>query len=343
MTHSDERRVFDGGRLGRVSAAVADAGVTALAVATLIGAALDLIRPGSALHRHFMGSTGLAGLDTLIAISFAALVVLLPTPLLLRCPRAARIATALVGTLVTGLAAAALGRHALALIDGRLAATGWAPPATLVLLALVVPWTIAGARERTTVRRRRGRMARLLGLGAAGVVLVCAQLAAVGATDYRGHADAILVLGAKAHADGTASGALRDRTRTACALWREGLAPTIVLSGGKNAGSVASEPEVMRRIAREEGVPDAALVLDETGKDTAASIAFTARLARAQAWRSVLVVSHDYHLARLRLLADRAGLVVRTVPAVEACPGGWKVFAAAREVAAYVATWALLD
>jgi uncharacterized SAM-binding protein YcdF (DUF218 family) len=99
----------------------------------------------------------------------------------------------------------------------------------------------------------------------------------------------------------------------------------------------------MRRIARAEGVPDEAIVLDETGVDTEASIRCAAALARAKGWGRVLVVSHDYHLARVRLLADRAGLAVRTVPASETCPGGWKIPAFAREVAAYVATWALLD
>ena len=85
------------------------------------------------------------------------------------------------------------------------------------------------------------------------------------------------------------------------------------------------------------------MVLDETGVDTASSVQFTARLSREHGWSRVLVVSHDYHLARVRLLADREGLVVRTVPAVETCPSSWKAGAVAREIAAYVAAWALLD
>jgi len=43
--------------------------------------------------------------------------------------------------------------------------------------------------------------------------------------------------------------------------------------------------------------------------------------------------------ARVRLLADREGLVVRTVPAVETVPCGWKAWAVPREVAAYAAAW----
>jgi uncharacterized SAM-binding protein YcdF (DUF218 family) len=332
-------------RVRRFVASVPDAGLRALALATLLGVALDLARPGSALHPHFMGSTGSPPLDAAIAAGFAVLV-LLPGPLLLRAPRSSRAASLAFGAAVTGLATRSLGRQALALIDGRLTARGWAPPATLVALALVVPWMIHAVRERTPHRSpggRWGRTARALGVATAAVALVGAQLAAVGATDYRGNADAILVLGAKVHADGTPSGALLDRTRTACELWRAGLASTLVFSGGRDTDAGASEPEAMARIAREAGVPDSALVLDETGNDTASSIAFTARLARERAWQSVLVVSHDYHLARLRLLAVRAGLAVRTVPAVETCPRGWKALAIPREIAAYAATWALLD
>jgi len=52
-------------------------------------------------------------------------------------------------------------------------------------------------------------------------------------------------------------------------------------------------------------------------------------------------VSHDYHLARVRLLAAREGLVVRTVPAVETCRSGWKAKAIPREIVAYLAAWAI--
>lgn len=281
----------------RALASAAERGVTALAVATLLGIALEAIRPGSALHPHFIGSTGSAGLDTAIASAFAALV-LLPPPTFIRFSRASRIASAVVGAIVIGLAGRSLGRQALALIDGRLHATGWAPPATLVAIALAVPWTIRASSGHPISRPRGRRSIRIAGVAAAGVALVFAQLAAVGTTDYRERADAILVLGSKVNADGTPSGSLLDRTRTACALWREGLAPLLVLSGGRDPKAAAGEPEVMRRIARAEGAPDAAIILDETGADTASSVRFAATLSRERGWSRMLVVSHDYHLAR---------------------------------------------
>ncbi len=329
-------------RVATALMAVVDTGVTTLSLAVLLGAALDRVRPGSAIHPLFVGSTGVTALDSMIAPMFAMLV-LLPTPLLLRFPRASRVASVVAGVLVTALAGQALGRHALALIDGRLRAAGWAPPATLVAMALVVPWTICATRRRTATRSDGRPARRLVRIALAGVALVFALLNAFGATDYRAPADAILVLGSKVNEDGSPSGSLLDRTRTACALWKDGLAPLLVMSGGRDPTAAASEPEVMRRIAREAGVPDAAIVLDESGVDTASSVRFLSTLLHERGLTRAIVVSHDYHLARVRLLADRAGIVVRTVPAVETSPSRWKVRAIAREVAAYVATWALLN
>jgi hypothetical protein len=113
----------------------------------------------------------------------------------------------------------------------------------------------------------------------------------------------------------------------------------VILSGGLWAGAV-SEPQASD--SRSTRSPASALVLDEGGVDTAASVRFAARLARERGWRRVLVVSHDYHLARVRLLAAREGLVVRTVPATETRgPMMWKCTAISREVLAWAAAWAL--
>jgi uncharacterized SAM-binding protein YcdF (DUF218 family) len=97
----------------------------------------------------------------------------------------------------------------------------------------------------------------------------------------------------------------------------------------------------MRAIALSAGVPESALLLDEGGGTTAATVRNVAALARARGWQRIFAVSHDYHLARIRLLGDRAGVPLRTVPAEETCPAGWKWAACAREVVAWGAAWLL--
>ena len=53
-----------------------------------------------------------------------------------------------------------------------------------------------------------------------------------GKTSYERDADAIVVFGARAYADGRPSHALRDRVITACDLYSRRRATTLILSGG---------------------------------------------------------------------------------------------------------------
>ncbi|MEM7200028.1 MAG: YdcF family protein [Planctomycetota bacterium] len=164
------------------------------------------------------------------------------------------------------------------------------------------PWRIAG---------------NLLGdaaVAAAGLVITCV---AFGAMDQRRPADAIVVFGAGVKGDGTPSPSLADRTRTGCELWRAGLARHLVFSGGHGDGVPVSEPVSMQRFAAALGVPEAATVLDETGINTLATVRTCQALARERGWRRFLMVSHDYHLLRIKMFSERAGLQAFTVPARE--------------------------
>ena len=122
------------------------------------------------------------------------------------------------------------------------------------------------------------------------------------------------MLGARAYADGRPSDALADRVRTGCQLVREGLANKIIFSGGPGDG-VIHETEVMRRMALELGVPAEAILLDPQGLSTRATIDNARVLFEREGIHDALGVSHFYHLPRLKLAAQRAGLNIRTVPA----------------------------
>ncbi len=137
-----------------------------------------------------------------------------------------------------------------------------------------------------------------------------------------------------------ASPALRDRTLTACRLYHEGLVPYLVLSGARDPAAPLSEPECMAKIARAAGVPAGALILDETGKNSLGSVRAAQALATERGWSRVLMVSHDYHLARIKLLSHRAGLQALTVPAQESVAWPSKPLFVGREVIAW-AYWYL--
>jgi uncharacterized SAM-binding protein YcdF (DUF218 family) len=171
------------------------------------------------------------------------------------------------------------------------------------------------------------------------VVLGCcflfplAQMFCFGKTDYRRPADVAVVLGARAYADGRPSDALADRVRTACQLYQAGLARKLLFSGGPGDGPVR-ETEAMRQMALRLGVRAEDILVDEAGLNTLATVKNSEPVfARLHASR-ILVVSHFYHLPRIKLTYQRDGLEVYTVPARETYLLRQTPYNMAREVAA---------
>jgi uncharacterized SAM-binding protein YcdF (DUF218 family) len=121
-------------------------------------------------------------------------------------------------------------------------------------------------------------------------------------------ADAIVVLGCPPGTEGAPSAALRRRLECGLALYRAGAAPLLLLSGG-GAGAVA-EAEIMRRLAREAGVPEGALLLEPRSRDTLGNARESARLLGRHGLSRVLLVSDRPHLLRARILFALAGLEV---------------------------------
>jgi len=184
--------------------------------------------------------------------------------------------------------------------------------------------------------RRAVWASRIAVVGVAGICTLAApllQMLCFGYTDYRRPADAIVVFGARAYANGRPSQALADRVRTACDLYNAGLADHLVFSGGPGDGDI-HETESMRRYARRLGVPDHAILTDPDGLNTRATVANTVPLLHQHRLRRVIAVSHFYHLPRIKLTYQRAGTEVYTVPAEESYTLTQLPYNMTREVAA---------
>ncbi len=139
------------------------------------------------------------------------------------------------------------------------------------------------------------------------------------------------MFGARCYADGAPSLTLEDRVKTACALYHEGYAPRLRMSGGPGDGAV-HETAAMARLARALGVPAHAIEIDETGHNTWATVDATPS-------GKTLVVSHFYHLARIKLSYRARGRDVFTVPARETRPVRGTPQFVAREVPAFWWYW----
>jgi uncharacterized SAM-binding protein YcdF (DUF218 family) len=124
-------------------------------------------------------------------------------------------------------------------------------------------------------------------------------------------ADAIVIFGAAVW--GTApSATLRLRTMRGAEVYELGLAPVILCSGG--TGGAVSEPRVMADLLTARGVPASALVLDEAGVTTRATVASVHRLGGGR-WRRILAVSSPSHLYRIVEESRRLGIEALPCPA----------------------------
>ena len=116
-------------------------------------------------------------------------------------------------------------------------------------------------------------------------------------------ADAIIVLGAGVGPEGV-SQVLGDRLETALALFREGRAQKILLTGD-HASPQYDEVAAMRKYLEARGVPNNALLLDGAGVDTFSSIA---RARMVYGIERAIVVTQAFHLPRAVWLARALGM-----------------------------------
>lgn len=120
---------------------------------------------------------------------------------------------------------------------------------------------------------------------------------------YRpGPAGAILVFGARVHDYGPCA-ELRSRLDHAAGLWRAGVAPVILTSGGTHG---VDEAVGMRQYLIEVGVPQESVGFCQPGTNTRASLDSARELGDLR----LVAVSSPYHAHRIAAEARRLGLAL---------------------------------
>jgi uncharacterized SAM-binding protein YcdF (DUF218 family) len=152
----------------------------------------------------------------------------------------------------------------------------------------------------------------------------------VGQHDNRRHVDAIVVLGA-AQYNGRPSAVLAARLDHAIALYKEGYAPYLFVTGGNLPGDITTEAETGRRYAVKAGVPASAILMENTGGSTLESIEHVRAVFDERGLRTALFVSDRTHMLRvLRLAADEGieawGSPTETSPADSEQPMHFNAF-----------------
>src|SRR5690349_3875874 len=158
---------------------------------------------------------------------------------------------------------------------------------------------------------------------AAAVAYVSSEIAGQSTVDEAQPADIILVLGA-AEYRGKPSPVLRARLDHALTLYKRGLAPRILTTGGAGGDPVYTEGAVGRAYLVSRGVPSEAIVVEPEGESTVYSTAAAAEIMRRMELRSCIVVSDGYHIYRVKKMLEFRGLTVYGSPRSLNAPNDWR-------------------
>jgi uncharacterized SAM-binding protein YcdF (DUF218 family) len=124
--------------------------------------------------------------------------------------------------------------------------------------------------------------------------------------------DAIVVFAGGVGESGKAGGGYQERVKTAVDLYRAGLAKHLIFSSGYTF--VFQEAEVMKDLAVSHGVPDSAVLIEDTASNTYENVRRVADILRAHGWSRVMLVSAPYHMRRALGTWRKQAPDVRVVP-----------------------------
>jgi uncharacterized SAM-binding protein YcdF (DUF218 family) len=157
----------------------------------------------------------------------------------------------------------------------------------------------------------RRDLIRLFVVAIAGAILLVAytsyRIWAQGGRDERRPAAAIVVLGT-AQYDGRPSPVFKARLDHALDLYRAGMAPFLVMTGGNAAGDWTTEAAVARAFAIEQGVPPGAILLEDRGRNTVESLRAVGALLREHGVTDAVFVSDRTHMLRVLRIARDEGI-----------------------------------
>jgi uncharacterized SAM-binding protein YcdF (DUF218 family) len=183
-----------------------------------------------------------------------------------------------------------------------------------------------------------------LGLAALAAFLVWTAIGIVheGSLQELHPADAIVVFGA-AEYSGRPSPVLRARLDHAFDLFRQGIAPVVITTGGAASDPSFSEGGVGSDYLKRRGVPERSLIAETQGSDTAQSAIRVAVIMHANGLHSCVAVSDAYHVFRIKRLLEHEGIgPVYVSPRPDSKPRSamQRAYAVIREASSYL-VWKL--
>ena len=155
-------------------------------------------------------------------------------------------------------------------------------------------------------------LAALVGIGAlTGLSILTAVCICAGVKYVPEKSDCIIVLGARVRPDGGMSDTLRYRCETALSAWQNGVAPAIIVCGGRGDDEPYTEAAVMKKWLMDKGVPDHAVLSENQSGNTRENMENARLIMVRRGFLNAARCTSDYHMKRALWIARAAG--------VEAC------------------------
>jgi uncharacterized SAM-binding protein YcdF (DUF218 family) len=151
------------------------------------------------------------------------------------------------------------------------------------------------------------------------------QVVRAGRQTEPARAEAIVVLGA-AQYDGRPSPQLAARLDHALALYDQGVAPVVMVTGGNQPGDRFTEAEASAEYLVDRGVPETAMMREDAGRTTYESLDAAADQLLEAGLDDVVLVTDPYHSLRSRLIAEEVGLDADLSPTPTSVVTGWSSF-----------------
>ncbi|WP_296151029.1 YdcF family protein [uncultured Flavobacterium sp.] len=120
-----------------------------------------------------------------------------------------------------------------------------------------------------------------------------------GLSDEGKSADVAIILGSKVNEDGTISERLEKRMECGLQLYEKNRVKKIIVSGGFGKEGFY-EGDKMKEYLIKNGIPDSAIIVDNKGDNTLATVENTLKLQDNLQFKSAIVVSQYFHVTRTK-------------------------------------------
>lgn len=154
-------------------------------------------------------------------------------------------------------------------------------------------------------------------------------------------ADAIVVFGAAEYV-GKPSPVFRARLDHAAKLYKDGLAPVVITTGGSGEDPKFTEGGVGKEYLKLQGISEDHLIAETQSPDTVESARRVSTIMHTNGMKTCLAVSDGYHIFRIKHMMAREGVEAFGAPRPNSKPQTWskRNEAVMHEIASYT-LWVL--